>query len=166
MKPDDLVNRLIEGTEDGANLTSQEISTAYLNDYTGNLGLLKSVYLGPSSKSHQYLALMDGGEGDEEFYVTHLFVSKGSPSAGPEALQVEFSGDSVFSSKDRKAAEDYFNKEAHVKGGGKIKPAAKPTPPAPYGGGGGGNRARQAAAHARWNSGGGSPHWDGNRYAL
>lgn len=125
--------RVIEAAQaPGANLTSEEINQAYLNDYTGNLGVVKSVYLGPYTGSsdkngHKYLALIDGeaddfAANDERWMVTHVFVSTGGKNRRPDALEVEFAGVCDFASDDRKAAEDFFNKEAHVKGGGEIKP--------------------------------------------
>lgn len=195
MKPSNLVARLLEDANDGANLTKQELQTIYLNDYTGDLGLVDVVYLGPSPsdatsekgggppspvrpKSHEYLALMDAGdmaEDGEQWLVTHLYVQKGSPSAGPDQLTMEFAGAPMFASSSQKTARDFFNKESHMRGHRKAVAAGK-------------QASRDAAENEAWReqqrarvasgayrggrrgmSGGGqtdSPHWDGNRYAL
>jgi hypothetical protein len=129
MKPANLVERLLEDLNDGANLTLPELEQVYLNDFTGDLGLANAFYVGPTESGHHYLALMDGGDmvedTDEQWSVTDIFVKKKG-----DALSLEFSGHPNFSSGTREEAEDFFNKESHLKGGGKLKPAAEaPQPP-------------------------------------
>jgi len=131
MKPENLVERLLEDLNDGANLTVPELEQVYLNTYTGDLGLKDAFYVGPTEGSgHRYLALMDGGDmvedTDEQWSVTNIFVQKKG-----DALEMEFSGHPNFSSGSFKQAKDFFNKESHLKGGGKVKPGAKPAAAAP-----------------------------------
>ncbi len=82
----------------------------------------------------------------------------------PPHQTIDFAGSPMFTSKDRKEAEAFFDKESHVQGGGAIKPKPRfnPNGDRPY---------RAPAGHVAWDyrprgGGGDSPHWDGNRYAL
>jgi hypothetical protein len=165
MKPSSLVDRLLN-EELGANLTAQELQQIYLKDFNGDLGILKLAYTGKSDgdKSHRYLALFRNDlvdEGNPEaWYVTDIYVTPKE-----DGLHLDFGGAPTFEAPERKAAEDWLDKEAHVKGGGKIKkPEARryaPNGDRPYV-----PPINQLRGKYRRPGGGDSPHWDGNRYAL
>lgn len=145
---------------DAANLTPDQLQAAYAVDFTGDMGLRRAEYLGPHQDGGQYLVLVHDDQHDL-WTVTHAFVTPNRDGV----LALDFPGVPLFDSKDEAAAETFFAKEAHLRGGGGVKPRPKPryNP--------NGDRPYQAPpGHVAWGyrrpSGGGSPHWDGNRYAL
>jgi hypothetical protein len=167
MKPSNLVARLLEDHNDGANLTPQELQQIYLKDFNGELGVLKLAYTGKGDdgKSHRYLGLFRNENVDEgnpeAWYVTDIYVN-----AKEDGLHLDFGGSPTFEAPDRKTAEDWLDKESHMKGGGKIKKPEAQRFPA------NGDRPYVPPINQRlgkYRRGGGSsdnPHWDGNRYAL
>jgi hypothetical protein len=174
MTPKNFAERLLtDNHEEGANLTHDELQQIYLQDYTGDLGLLKSTYVGKgASGDHRYLGLFqnDMAEGtEEEWYVTDIYVGLGK--VGPEGsnrLSMDFGGSPIFTAKTRPEAEEWLAKESHMKGGGNVKPVPKPAPrryppngDAPYV-----PPINQRLGRFRRGGGGDSPHWDGNKYAL
>jgi hypothetical protein len=190
MKPQNLVDRLLEDANDGANLTKQEIVAIFHKDYTDDMGLVDLAYLGPSEsgdttekgagpptsarpKSHKYLGLFDNLDFSEDgkWCVTHIFVDH-----GPNGLRVEFSGAPDFDSDDEQAARNFFNKEAHVKGGGKVQPKPRELTSNSQGEHEIWRQQHAERVHSGAYRGGRSrpgrsidpnnPHWDGQRYAL
>jgi hypothetical protein len=179
MTPKNFAERLLtDNHEEGANLTRDELNRIYLNDYTGDFGLAKASYRGKSDsgEDHSYLALFhipDSEDPGETWTVTDLYVGK-KPDG---QLTIDFGGSPLFSSADRATAEAWFAKESHMKGHERaVKQGKEATArdreheewrdkhradreSGMFRRGGGGGRRYAGGV-------GGSPHWDGNRYAI